>query len=416
MGLLQRFFRFRNKTPTEQPNEGYRIELVVERGNGFYSWRGSLYQSDIIRSCIRPKAKAVGKLVAKHIRDNANETQVNPDPYMRFLLEEPNPYMTGQMLQEKMATVLALNNNAFAFIVRDDNSFPIQIYPIPCRTAEAVYDKNGNLLLRFLLKNGKTKIFYYQDIIHLRRDYNENDVFGDPPAEILTSLMEIVSTTDQGIIKAIQNSNVIKWLLKFKQTLRQEDINKNVQDFIKNYLSIDSESGGAAAHDAKFDVQQVKPESYVPNAAQMDRTLQRIHSFFNTNEKIVQSKYDEDDWISYYESEIEPDAIQMAGEYTRKLFSRRERGFGNKIYFESANLQYASMSTKLQLSEMVDRGALTPNEWRKTMNLAPLEGGDKPIRRLDTAVVNQINSLIDKLGGENDKEILNTINNILKVA
>jgi hypothetical protein len=37
---------------------------------------------------------------------------------------------------------------------------------------------------------------------------------------------------------------------------------------------------------------------------------------------------------------------------------------------------------------MVDRGALTPNEWREVMNLGPIEDGDKPIRRLDTAVIN----------------------------
>lgn len=385
MGLLQRLFR--NKTSATQSNEGFRFELVTERGNGFYSWRGKIYQSDIVRSCVRPKAKALGKLVAKHIRENAEALQVNPEPYMRFLLEEPNPYMTGQMLQEKLATVLTLNNNAFALIVRDENGYPMQLYPIPSQAVEAIYDKQGNLLLKFWLRNGKNKTFYYRDIIHLRQDFCDNDIFGDPPAEVLTSLMKIVNTTDQGIIKAVQNSNVIKWLLSFKQTLRQEDIDKNVQDFVKNYLSIDANTGGAAAHDAKFDVEQVKPESYVPNAAQMDRTLQRIYSFFNTNEKIVQSKYSEDEWISYYESELEPIAIQMAGEYTRKLFSRKERGFGNRIMFESSNLSYASMQTKLRLREMVDRGAMTPDEWRKVMHLGPIEGGNKPIRRLDTAPV-----------------------------
>lgn len=31
---------------------------------------------------------------------------------------------------------------------------------------------------------------------------------------------------------------------------------------------------------------------------------------------------------------------------------------------------------------------MTPNEWRKILGgLAPIDGGDKPIRRLDTAVV-----------------------------
>ena len=72
---------------------------------------------------------------------------------------------------------------------------------------------------------------------------------------------------------------------------------------------------------------------------------------------------------------------------TRKLFTRSERGFGNKIYYEAGSLQYASMSTKLQLQAMVDRGAMTPNEWREAFNLAPVPGGDVPVRRLDTQPV-----------------------------
>ena len=385
MGLFDRILR--NRAPTPQPNEGYRIEIITDKGNGFYSWRGTLYQSDVVRSCIRPVAKAIGKTVAKHIRGEGDGLQINPDPYMRFLLEEPNPYMTGQMLQEKMATQYMLNNNAFALIVRDPNGYPQQIYPIPWVFAQVEYGKAGDILLKFQFNNGKSRVFPYRDIIHLRNDFNENDVFGAPPAEALTSLMEIVNITDQGVIKAVQNGNAIKWLLKFQSVTRPEDIRAHVKEFVREYLSIDSETGGAAAHDAKFDVHQVKPESYVPNAAQMDRTMHRLYSFFNTNAKIVQSSYTEDEWNAYWEAKLEPIVLQMAGEYTRKLFSRKERGYGNRIVFEAANLQYASMVTKLKLSEMVDRSALTPNEWRHVFNLAPVEGGDKPIRRLDTAVV-----------------------------
>ena len=52
------------------------------------------------------KFKTIGKLLATHIRtkiisDGKKETKVNPETYMRFLLEEPNPYMTGQKLQER---------------------------------------------------------------------------------------------------------------------------------------------------------------------------------------------------------------------------------------------------------------------------------------------------------------------------
>lgn len=363
-------------------------QLIQDKGNSFYSWNGKIYQSDILRSCITPRATAIGKLVAKHIRNNSQEgIVINPEPYIRFLLEEPNPYMTGQMLLEKMINQLELNNNAFALINRDEFGYPCEIYPIPATSADAIYDKNGVLYLRFTLRNMKIVTFAYSDVIHLRQDFNENDIFGTSRAEALTPLMEIVTTTDQGIVKAIRNSSAIKWLLLFKQSLRPEDLKKATKEFVDNYLSIDSETGGAVAADAKYDAKQVEPKDYVPNATQMDKTLQRIYSLLGTNEKIIQSKFTEDEWISYFEAKIEPIAIQLSNEYTRKIFSRRERGFGNKIIFEAANLQYASMNTKLQLVQMVDRGALTPNEWREVFNLAPIKGGDEPIRRLDTAVV-----------------------------
>ena len=388
MGL---FDRFKNVAQVA------RYKMIVDRGNGFYSWNGKLYESDIVRACIRPRVKAIGKLTPKHIRNDKDGIKINPEPYIRFLLEDPNPYMSGQMLQEKVATQLALNNNAFILIIKDSNGYPIELYPIPCMTVEALYNQIGDLFLKFYFQNGKVATFPYTEIIHLRDDYNDNDIFGEPPGKALTSLMNIVSTTDQGIIKAIKNSNVVKWLLKYNQTLRPEDIKKNTEEFVNNYLSLESSTVGAAATDAKADAIQVEPKDYVPNAAQTDRTTDRIYSFFNTNKKIVQSSYDENEWISYYESRIEPDAMQMSNEYTRKLFSRRERGFGNKIIFEASSLQYASMKTKLELVQFVDRGMMTPNEVRKIMNLAPIEGGDIAVRRLDTAPIKEG-------GGNSDEE------------
>lgn len=374
------FDRFKNKTVTVT-----KYQMIVDNGGGFYSWNGNLYKSDIVRSAIRPKSRAIGKAIAKHIRQGPDGTKVNPDVYMRFLLEEPNPYMTGQQFQEKLITQLELNNNAFAFINRDENGYPTEIHPITAMTSEAIQDDKGILYLRFYLRNGKTVTFRYTDIVHLRKDFNENEIFGDSPAGALTPLMEIVNTTDQGIVKAIKNSNIIKWLLKFNQTLRPEDIKKNTKEFVTNFLDIEtSETGGAAAVDAKMDAQQVEPKDYVPNERQMDRTVKRIYAFFNTNEKIVTGNYSENDWVSYYEATVEPDILQLSGEYTRKLFSRRERGFGNKIVFESSNLTFASMQTKLSLVNYVDRGIMTPNEVREVLNMAPIEGGDTAIRRLDT--------------------------------
>lgn len=396
MGLFQRIFSSKNSS---QSNSNTRFEMITDYGNGFYAWDGNLYKSDIIRAAIRPKAQAIGKLNPKHILNYNGVFKVNPQPYIRFMLEEPNPYMTMQMLLEKLINQLQLNHNAFAYIKRDELGYANEIYPLPSTSVELIEGSDGDLFLKFSFPTGKRVTIPYVDIIHLRRDFNESDMFGDAPQQTLKNLMEVINTTDQGIVKAIKNSMVIKWLMKFKSVLRPEDRDIEVSKFVDTFLSIDK-GNGVAASDPKYDLEQIKDNSYVPNAAQMKESMQRIYSFFNTNESIIQSKYKEDEWNSYYESEIEPVAKQLSDELTRKIFSKKERGFGNKIIFEANSLQYASMSTKVNLVQMVDRGALTPNEWREVMNLGPLEGGDKPVRRLDTAVVD------DKTpkGGEDDGE------------
>lgn len=383
MGLFSR----RNKEPKNYaPESRTGFKMIYEYGNGFTVWDGKVYNSDIIRSCIRPKVKALGKMTRKHIREGNGSVAVNPDPYIRMLLAEPNPYMPGQKFIEKLETQLMLNNNAFALICRDENGYATELYPINCVNCEAVYDTRGALSLKFLMPNGQTFQFSYDDIIHLRNDFNSNDIFGDSAAACIAPLMDIVSTMDQGIVKAIKNSAIIKWLLKFNSSMRDEDIKKKTSDFAENFLDV-SKGTGVAAVDSKVEAQQVESKDYVPASSQMEQNKKRLYALFNINEKIVMSQYTEDEWNAYYEAEIEPDAIAFQEEFTRKIFSRRERGFGNRIVFDSVTLTTASMSTKLGLAALVDRSILSPNEARSAMNLPPRPGGDEFVLRKDTGAL-----------------------------
>lgn len=409
--------KFWKREPTKRDEKEHReiMKMVTTWGESYCAWNGRLYDSDIVRACIRPKVKAVGKLIGKHIRDSGSNLEVNPDANIRFLLSEPNPHMTGQQFQEKVATQLCLNNNAFILIIRDENGKPMQLYPIPCVVCETVY-QNEELYLRFQYRNGKSSIFPYSQIIHLRQDFNEHDIFGDSPSRAITSMMEVICTIDQGIIKAIKNSGIIRWLITLNQSMRDDDIKKYVKNFVENYLSFDSDTFGAAGVDAKAKAERIEPKDYVPNALQTEKTINRIYSFFNTNEKIVQSRWTEDEWNAYYEAEVEPLAVQFGDTYTIRLFSRRERGVGNRIVFESSNLHCASLNTKLAFQAMVDRGAMLPNEWRATMNMAPIPGGDKPIRRLDTEVVDLIENMLGKMNSENMDVMAGMIMQLLKAT
>lgn len=384
MGFWKKILGRRSETIT-------RYQIVQERGNGAFIYNGKAYQSDIVQACLNPYIKAVGKLCPKHIRRTADTVQINPEPYMRFLLEEPNTILTMQKMLEKIMPSLILSGNAFILIVRDINGYPMELFPVPAVSAEAIYS-NSELTIRFVYQNGKTYTHRYDDLIHLRMHISDNDVFGNEIVSVLSPLIETVSTIDTGLKKAIKNSAVIRWLLKYTQSLREEDIKTRADNFAKNYLEVSNQSVGVAATDAKADVVQITPKDYVPNFPIMESVRQRIYSLLGVNEKIVNGTYNEDEWNAWYEAAVEPIAIDLQSEFTRKLFSRRERGCGNYIIFESSNLACSSISTRLNFVQLVDRGSMLPDEWRALFNLGPIEGGNKPIRRLDTATVE---------GGEN---------------
>ena len=238
------------------------------------------------------------------------------------------------------------------------------------------------------MTDGKLLELPYSDVIHLRDEYAENDIFGAPKAEALRQLLEVIHASDQSIVQAVKRSAFIRWLLKFKQQLKPDDMRRNVEEFSEQYLSIENETG-ILPQDGRFDVEPLRDvgQQFVPSSPLQQRVVERIYSFFRVNDDIVQARYDENKWLAYFEAEVAPLAQQMSEEFTRKLFSRRERGFGNRIVFDATSLTFASMQTKLGLVQMVDRGALTPNEWRRILNLPPIPGGDQPIRRLDTDVV-----------------------------
>lgn len=411
------------KKPFKPKKTANMFKMVTVANDSFFVYNGKIYQSDIVRACLRPYTKAMGKTVAKHIRESIlengeKEVLVNPDAYLKFLLEEPNPYMTYQKMIEKMAVSLKLNGNAFALIIRDENGLPRQLYPLPAQGATTEWISEGELGIHFYFANGADPIFRYSDLIHLRGDYYDHDILGDSIADALIPLMECVGTIDKGIKDAIKNSSIIRWLLKVSGGIRPEDLKEYAKNFAENYLSIEKgTSVGVAATDSKAEAKQVEPKDYVPNAALIDRQKERVLELFNTNEEILQSKESADTWNSYFEHEIEPDIVQLSGEMSRKLFNRRQRAFGNKIVVESSNLAHASYEQKLALREMVDRGALTPNEWRAVFNLAPVPGGDAVIRRLDTAVVNQIRNLANRIQGkdpETDQQLIKTINRLIE--
>ncbi len=352
----------------------------------FTAFSGKIFDSDVVKSCIRPLAEHSSK---------ANPRCTNKR-IEKLLQYNPNAFMNGKDFLAKVRICLEVNNTAFIYIQRDDLARVIGFYPIPYQSYEAL-EHLGEIYIKFTFIMGQSYILSWKDLAVLRKDYYESDISGDDNQSIVNTL-ELINTTNQGVANAVKATANLRGILKStKAMLATEDTKRQKENFVKDYLSLENE-GGIAALDSTQDFIPIKMEPQTTSYLQMKEFRENVYRYFGVNENIITSNYTESQLESFYESRIEPFLVALGLELTNKVFTERERGFNNEIIFESNRMQYASNNTKLAMVSMVDRGALTPNEWRMMFNLSPIEGGDKPIRRLDTA---QVEDVTDK--GETDE-------------
>lgn len=375
--------------PQQSSRDKTQLKMLNSYAPVFTSFSGEAYDSDVVRSAVDAIARNAAKLRAKHIRrasDGSIQESNTVSDIEKLLGVRPNPYMDAFTFNYKVITQLYMKNNAFVFVDVDRIAKKVRgFYPLNAASVEFL-EHEGDIYAKFNFMGGQTVVLPYEDLIHLRRFFYKNDLYGESNDTALTPTLQLIQTTDEGIGNAVQVSASLRGLLKFTTSLKPTDLKAARDTFVADYMGLDN-NGGIAATDSKAEFQELKSDPKMVDEKQMGAIKAKVYDYFGVNEKIIRSNYSEDEWNAFYESVIEPIAVQMSLEFTSKLFTTAEKGRGNEIIFESNRLQYASMKTKLSLLQMVDRGAMTPNEWRAALNLPPIKGGDDPVRRLDTAVV-----------------------------
>lgn len=339
------------------------------------------YASDVVRSVVHAIASSAAKLKPKHIRRLDNQIKLQQSKVERLLSVRPNPLNNAYDFYYKIVTQLLMRNNAFILI--QTNGYHITgFYPIVSQTAEMLEYQN-EIYLRFWFANGKKMTVPYDEVIHLRRFFNDSDMFGDSNDKALLPTLELINTTNQGIANAVKTSAFLRGLLKFTGMIKPEDMKKQRDIFVADYLDVNN-NGGIAATDQKADYVELKTDPKMVDAKQMALIESKVYKYFNVNEKIVMSTYSEEDWNAFYESVLEPLALQMSLEFTSKLFTENEQAHGNEIIFEANRLQYASNKTKIEVvTMMVDRAMMSLNQGLEVFNMAPVEDGDKRILSLN---------------------------------
>ena len=385
-------FIFGKKSNNQKNITQTQFQLLSGWNTQFSTLPEGTYNSKVARQVIDRIATHCAKLVPKHIQGNITN---NIKGDINFLLSnQPNPLMNTFDFIYRIISLLYTDCNAFVYIAKDKTGFVTGFYPVLATTYELLQGADGTMYLQFDFVNGQTYTIPYLELIHLRLFYNRNDVFGMSNRVLQTDL-NTADTVAQGIDKAIKTTSNLKGILQYENSmLKNKDLVKTKDDFVKDFLNMDNE-GGIAALDAKATFKEVNLKPITLDNEQLKQVNYNIFDYFGISEKIVDNSFKEEEWNAFYEGIIEARAIQMSYAFTNKIFKRQSIKDGHRIVFTANRLQYSTLTNKISLiKEAGALGLLTKDEAREIIELPQLGGeeGSKILQSLnyvDNKIANQ---------------------------
>lgn len=389
MGLFEKIFP---KKAEEKRIDGY-FKTLSAYSPAFSTYAGGIYEMELTRAAIHSFANSCSKLKPE-IKGTAYKS------LEKTLQFKPNEFMDTSKFIYRLATILSVNTTAFIIPIYSEDYETIKgYYPILPQRTEVV-EAQGEPWLRYTFANGNKAAIELSRVGILTQYQYKDDFFGDGNGALMPTL-NLLDIQKQGIEEGIKQSAMIRFMAKLGTNTRSEDITKERNRFAAENLSADNVSG-MMMFDTKYsEVKQIDSKPFIVDADQMKLIQNNVFNYFGTNEKILQNSYNENEWNAFYEGKIEPFALQLSLVMSNMTFTPNELSYGNQIFFTSNRMQYASNTTKLQVStQLFDRGILSTNQVMDVWNMAHVEDGDKRYIRKEYA---EVNKLHDE-GGDNNAD------------
>lgn len=379
MGLFD--YLFKNKKTREITGEYFR--MLNGYSPVFSTYDGGVYEMDLTRTAINAFATHCSKLKPE-MAGNAMRRLEHTLQY------KPNEFMDTTKFIARLATILECEHTAFIAPVEDRAGELMGWFPLLPQNCEIIEAADGQLYLRYMFSSGQHGAIEFNRVGILTSHQYKDDLFGEDNST-LKPTMQLIQTSNEGIVNAVKNSANIRFMAKVANMLKPEDIKAERDRFTADNLSSDNTSG-MIIYDSKFaDLKQVESKPYAPNAVQMQLIQDNVCTHFGVSMDILQNKFSEESWNAYYEGKIEPFALQLSLVMSNMTYTPRELAHGNAITFSANRLQYASNATKLSVStQLFDRGLITRNAVMDIWNMPHVEDGDKYYIRKEYTEISEL--------------------------
>lgn len=350
----------------------------------FSQYGTDIYASDVVQQALKCIVDEMKKLNITHVR----YMETDPTPVksnIQDLLDNPNDLMTTTEFIEKCTWLLLMNYNVFIvptyYTWRDDKTgaekrYYEALYPLNPSQVDFIEDSSNTLYVKFTFWNGENTTLKYDDVIHVKYNYSINEYMGgnelgQADRRGLLDTLSLNDTLLKGIAKSMKASYSVNGIVKYNSLLdggKTEVALKELEEKLNN-----SESGFLPL-DIKSEFTPIQKKAEIVDEKILKFIDEKILRTWGIPLSILTGSYDKETYESFYQKALKPIIVSFAQAFTKKLFTKRERAFGNKISMYAEELIFMTTEQKVKLVDLLSpTGTLFENEKRAIFGFPPLE-------------------------------------------
>lgn len=348
----------------------------------FSQFGTNIYASDVVQQAVKCIVDEMKKLNPTHIRYNRNDP-VPVSGTIQTLLNDPNPVMTTSEFLEKITWLLLLNYNAFIlptyYIYTNKDGTQVRaydgLYPLKPTFVEFIEDESNRLYVKMRFENNFETTIPYSDLIHIKYNYSINeymggDVSGQPDHKPVLDTLQLNQTLLEGVAKAMKASYAVNGVVKYNTMLDDGKTEAAIQELETKLRNSES---GFLPLDLKSEFTPLERSTQLVDEATLKFIDEKILRNWGVPLSILTGDYTKEQYAAFYQKTLEPLIISISQAFTKKLFTRRERAFGNKIRLYPKDLIFMTVDQTLEMVNMLSNtGSIYENEKRVAFGLQPL--------------------------------------------
>jgi len=265
------------------------FRLLSTYDSSFTPFDGRAWDIATVRSAVDAWARNAAKIQPRHIRRAGGRRETVSDGLERILQIRPNPYMTAYAFYYRVAAQFIVYNNAFILPVFDAGRLTA-LYPVNASRVDLVEDM-GCMYARLTFATGSSYTVPYEHLVHLRRHYLDNDIFGDDNRPLLPTL-DTAAAFNKSMSKFARLISIVRGILETTTVTKDEDLSRRRDAFVRDNFSVENNGSGVIITDTKNKYTPINQKEVPIPTGQLEFVRREIYDYFGVNEDIVQNKAD----------------------------------------------------------------------------------------------------------------------------